>query len=153
MTLYFDKTTEAIAHFVGLFAIALEEIRLRDAYEEFKAHQKAQEEPPQLPSVPVTVKAPYELKDFDPRIPYRPAEPEQVEPTPGLYPGLRPPEIPIARPGAEIDTPPFSPAAARARHPRAHLNFKSIRPVPWQSTHRSRSGFLTTTPLILAATD
>ncbi|APG92640.1 hypothetical protein [Sinorhizobium americanum] len=105
MTLYFDKTTEAIAHFVGLFAIALEEIRLRDAYEEFKAHQEAQEEPPQLPSVPVTVKAPYELKDFDPGIPYRPAEPDPTEPTPGFYPGLRPPEIPIARPAAEIDNP------------------------------------------------
>ncbi|ASY57739.1 MULTISPECIES: hypothetical protein [Sinorhizobium] len=105
MTLYFDKTTEAIAHFVGLFAIALEEIRLRDAYEEFKAHQKAQEEPPQLPSVPVAVKAPYELKDFDPGISYRSGEPEETGPTPSFYPGLRPPEIPIAQPAAEIDNP------------------------------------------------
>ncbi|PDT79993.1 type I secretion protein [Sinorhizobium sp. BJ1] len=105
MTLYFDKTTEAIAHFIGLFAIALEEIRLRDAYEEFKAHQKAQEEPPELPSVPVAVKAPYELKDFNPGIPYRPAEPDEAGPTPGLYPGLRPPEIPISRPANEIDNP------------------------------------------------
>ncbi|WP_018235759.1 hypothetical protein [Ensifer sp. BR816] len=105
MTLYFDKTTEAIAHFIGLFAIALEEIRLRDAYEEFKAHQKAQEETPELPSVPVTVKASYELKDFDPRIPYRPAEPVGTEPTPGLHPGLRPPEIPVSSPASDIDNP------------------------------------------------
>lgn len=105
MTLYFDKTTEAIAHFIGLFATTLEEIRLRDAYNEFKALQKAQEHPPQLPSVPVTVKAPYELKDFDPRIPYRPDEPVGTQPTPGLYPGLRPPEIPVSQPVNEIGGP------------------------------------------------
>ncbi|WP_085034270.1 type I secretion protein [Ensifer aridi] len=103
MTLYFDKTTEAISHFIGLFAIALEEIRLRDAYEEFKALQKAQDEPPELPSVPVTVKAPYELKDFDPGISYRPAEPDLVELNPRLYPGLRPPEIQISREADGID--------------------------------------------------
>ncbi|MEY9534234.1 hypothetical protein [Sinorhizobium fredii] len=105
MTLYFDKTTEAIAHFIGLFATTLEEIRLRDAYNEFKALQKAQEDPPELPSVPVTVKAPYELKDFDPRIPYRPDDPVDAGPTPGLYPGLRPPEIPVSQPVNEIDNP------------------------------------------------
>jgi hypothetical protein len=94
MTVHFDKATEAIAHFIGLFEIKVEEIRLRDAYEEFKALQAAQQEPPELPFVPVNVKAPYELNDFNPKIPYQPLAPELVGVAPWSYVGLRPPELP-----------------------------------------------------------
>lgn len=120
MTLHFDKTTEAIAHFIGLFEIKLEEIRLRDAYEEFKALQKAQEEPPELLSVPVTVRAPYELGDFNPNIPYKPLAPELVGLVPWSPVGLAHPAIPapgeggsLARPGAAEKN--WSPATSSTR--------------------------------------
>ncbi|HXV30592.1 MAG TPA: hypothetical protein VD840_09700, partial [Sinorhizobium sp.] len=103
MTLHFDKTTEAIAHFIGLFEIKLEEARLRDAYEKFKALQDAQEEPPELPFVDVDVKAPYELRDFIPNVPYRAAPPELMDTAPGLHPGLQPPEIPPAGEVGSLD--------------------------------------------------
>lgn len=94
MTLHFDKATEAIAHFIGLFEIKLEEMRLRDAYEEFKALEAAQPEPPELLSVPVKVKAPYELGDFNPEIPYQPLAPELVGVVPWSYVSLSPPQLP-----------------------------------------------------------
>ncbi len=91
MTLHFDKATEAIAHFIGLFEIKIEELRLRDAYEEFTAFQEDERDPPELPFVPVNVKAPYELKDFNPDIPYEPLAPELVGLDPWSYVGPLPP--------------------------------------------------------------
>ncbi|ASY64393.1 hypothetical protein SJ05684_c29630 [Sinorhizobium sojae CCBAU 05684] len=78
MTLHFDKATEAIAHFIGLFEIKIEELRLREAHEEFQATQDDERNPPELPFVPVNVKAPYALGDFNPDIPYKPLAPELV---------------------------------------------------------------------------
>lgn len=101
MTLHFDKTTEAIAHFIGLFEIRLEEARLRDAYEKFKALRDAEEELPQLPVMEVDIKAPYELQDFTPHVPYRPTYEGLHDSAPGRHPGLEPPKIPTA---GEVDS-------------------------------------------------
>ena len=38
-SVYLDKVTEAIAHFIGLFDTTIEEARQKQAYDEFKASQ------------------------------------------------------------------------------------------------------------------
>jgi hypothetical protein len=96
LTLLCGKTTEAIAHFIGLFEIGVEEARLREAYEEFKALQAAQKEPPELPYVPVNTKAPYALNDFTPHIPYQPRAPEVAWQPVWPYGGITPPEIAVS---------------------------------------------------------
>jgi len=111
MTLHFDRATEAIAHFIGLFEIKFEEMRLRDAYEEFKALEAVRPEPPELPSVPVVVKAPYELGDFNPEVLYQPLAPELVGVAPWSYVSLSPPQLPSSGQVAE-----FSKPASLAQH-------------------------------------
>ena len=70
--MHIDKVTEAIAHFIGSFQIAVEQARLRKAYEEFKAQQSAAEETPDLPDFKVVVETPYDFVGFDPNVPYTP---------------------------------------------------------------------------------
>ncbi len=111
MTLHFDKATEAIAHFIGLFEIKLEEMRLRDAYEEFKALEAGQPEPPELLFVPVKVKAPYEFGDFNPKVPYQPFAPELVGVVPWSYVSVSPPQLPS--PGQPVG---FSKSAPLPQH-------------------------------------
>lgn len=59
-----DRATEFITHFIGVFHLAVEEERLRDVYEKFKALQRADPEHGQLLNVNVNVNAPYTLGDF-----------------------------------------------------------------------------------------
>lgn len=59
-----DRTTEFITHFIGIFHIAVEEERLRDVYEKFKALQLLDPEHGQLLNVNINVHAHYTLKDF-----------------------------------------------------------------------------------------
>ena len=57
-----DSTTESISHFIGLFELAIEELRFRDQYDTFKA-ERAVEQKAELEDAPrVILKAPYELK-------------------------------------------------------------------------------------------
>ncbi|MCG5478730.1 type I secretion protein [Sinorhizobium alkalisoli] len=91
MTLHFDKATEAIAHFIGLFEIKIEELRLREAHEEFTASRQDERAPPELPFVPVNVKAPYDLGEFNPDVPYKPLAPELVGLVPWSHVGPLPP--------------------------------------------------------------
>lgn len=69
---YFGKVTEAIAHFVGLFEVASEDARLKQAYAEFRAAHKADPKLADHETQPVKVDASHQMEDFDPRVPYLP---------------------------------------------------------------------------------
>src|SRR5262245_12583774 len=86
--LLLDKVTQTIAHFIGLFETTLEGIRLRGEYNDFKASQSPGQDPPDLPTIPVKLKALYELNDFKPYVPYLPAEPELAGLKSAPYVGL-----------------------------------------------------------------
>ena len=58
-----DSTTETISHFIGLFELAIEELRLRDQYETFKAEETAAQKEEVAETPPVILKAPYDLKE------------------------------------------------------------------------------------------
>jgi hypothetical protein len=90
-----DRTTEAIAHFIGQFATIVEEARGREIYEEFLQARLRPEDLPDLPSVDVAFAAPYEFAGFDPSLYYRPVEPEWfMRPHSGDV-DFRPPDIPV----------------------------------------------------------
>jgi hypothetical protein len=66
-----DRTTETISHFIGLFALKVEQERLRDAYDEFTAERR------QGDLVPVEPMAPEIAHDHELRANYpRPKAPE-----------------------------------------------------------------------------
>lgn len=57
-----DSSTETISHFIGLFDLAIEELRLRDQYDRFKAEEAAEDEAQSDAAEPVVIKAPHSLK-------------------------------------------------------------------------------------------
>lgn len=61
-----DRTTEAIAHFIGAFHMDVEALRLRDDYDAFRAAQGENDAPSDIPTFNISVRAPYDLKGFDP---------------------------------------------------------------------------------------
>lgn len=65
----FDAITETVAHFIGLFELAVEEARMRLEYDAFRAARDEPVDPEELVPVTVKVSAPYELKDFVPKLP------------------------------------------------------------------------------------
>ncbi len=67
-----DQTTESIAHFIGLFALAIEKMVLREQYDEFRAAQKAADELEAIEADPFKINSGYRLKDYDPDLNYRP---------------------------------------------------------------------------------
>ncbi|MFV0475316.1 MAG: hypothetical protein ACK5MQ_14065, partial [Pikeienuella sp.] len=79
-----DRTTEAIAHFIGVFHLKVDAARMRDAYESFEARPDAPEELADLPPAKVALVAPFELLDFDPEakteLSHEPLEPLPVPP-------------------------------------------------------------------------
>ncbi|MEM9584312.1 MAG: hypothetical protein AAGA08_14480 [Pseudomonadota bacterium] len=77
-----DQTTESISHFIGLFALAIEKMVLREQYEEFRADQKAADKLDAVEADPFKINAGYRLKDYDPDLNYKP-------PT-GNLPGVEP---------------------------------------------------------------
>ena len=70
--MHMDQTTEAIAHFIGLFSQAIEDARLRLDYADFKALQETPLEPNELLNVRINIVSPYALEGFSPRIEYAP---------------------------------------------------------------------------------
>ncbi len=72
-----DQTTESIAHFIGLFALAIEKMVLREQYDEFRAAQKAADELEAIEADPFKINSGYRLKDYDPELNYRPPSSEQ----------------------------------------------------------------------------
>lgn len=97
-----DRTTETISHFVGHFDIALEQLRLRAEYNEFKAKAAIDAEVALLESGRAAVENEYGLKDFDPDLKFKsgqnpslhesadvsagpgPVQSEQVSPSPPI---------------------------------------------------------------------
>jgi len=101
-----DRTTDAIAHFIGALHHDIEAVRMRDGYDAFRAAEREADEVADLPSFSFTVRAPYDLKGFDPglKVPawLLPAAAAETAP---LFPdgmsGLTPPE-PLALPGQPL---------------------------------------------------
>ncbi len=71
-----DPTTELIAHFIGLFELSIEELRLRQDYLEFKLMQNAEDPAPPLETIGVHLQAPYQIGRYDPGLAYEPVAPE-----------------------------------------------------------------------------
>lgn len=110
-----DNISETIAHFIGTFELTMEQVLLRDRYEEFTAlRRKAEVEELEDPTK-IVVKAELELNpgDYDPlpfRFPNPPADPQLPPPPAGpvfeakiyigdpLTPGrfLPPSEVPVS---------------------------------------------------------
>jgi hypothetical protein len=64
----FDPVTESVAHFIGYFHIKIEEVRLRDQYNEFRALEAAAQQHPELPGANIETLAPYDFVEFDPGV-------------------------------------------------------------------------------------
>lgn len=73
-----DKITEAIAHFIGMFEVSVEEMRQLQAYGDFKIVEAAKDETSDLPNTNINVKAPYTLDDFNPHVSYMGIAPNPV---------------------------------------------------------------------------
>lgn len=71
------NTTDTIAHFVGLFHLAVEENRLRDEYLEFKHKQDMPEEWAKMEFAPIRLSASLRLDHFNPKSKYVDAGPAQ----------------------------------------------------------------------------
>lgn len=65
-----DKVTEMVAHLIGIFETTLEEERMRDAYEKFKALKKADPDNDPLAAQSIVFKAKYSLEGFTPKLQY-----------------------------------------------------------------------------------
>ncbi|MCT7374233.1 hypothetical protein [Chelativorans salis] len=106
--MHMDRITEAIAHFIGLFEITVEEARLRDAYDEFRAKETGDPDLADLNATAIPFAAPFRFAGFEPDLAYRAPPPEWVVVHPWSYLSFVPPDITL--PGAyEIATPiPFS---------------------------------------------
>ena len=91
-----DKTTEIIAHMVGIFHITLEEERMRDIYEDFAALRLAEADLGSLLNITVIVKAPYSPEGFSPYTNYRDIAPPAEGPGFFFQPfGYFMPQIPL----------------------------------------------------------
>lgn len=86
------RTTDTIAHFIGLFHLDIEEMRLRMDYEAFKFARDPGKIDPIEPA-DIEIKAPFARKEFDPGVPYVPTEalPAPVAPA---SPQINPPPPP-----------------------------------------------------------
>ena len=72
-----DRTTETISHFIGLFALKVEQERLRDSYEEFTAERRKADLTPVDPMAP-EVEHDHQLRKSNPG-PKEPADSETRE--------------------------------------------------------------------------
>jgi len=90
---YFDRISETIAHFIGLFDKASEEARLKQAYDEFRAKQEAEEKLPEHQTAAIKVDTSHTLEDFDPSLKYIGVRPEIEELTVWSKVHFTPPDI------------------------------------------------------------
>lgn len=65
-----DRITEEIAHFIGLFHLSNEQVRVRENYEKFSYDKAAPVDPDISPLIVSPFEAPYELLDFEPWVRY-----------------------------------------------------------------------------------
>ncbi|WP_306150975.1 hypothetical protein [Roseovarius sp. MMSF_3281] len=78
-----DLTTEAISHFVGFFSQTVEEARMRQDYDAFKAMQRLNDQHDGLLNVTVNVSSDYNLADFEPNLNARITDYSEARITPG----------------------------------------------------------------------
>ncbi|SPH24250.1 hypothetical protein DEA8626_03301 [Defluviimonas aquaemixtae] len=76
-----DRTTEAIAHFIGFFHLDTEAARMRAEYDAFRGRLEDAPEPGDLPEFNISVRAPYDLNGFDPGLKGLPSMPPAAEPS------------------------------------------------------------------------
>lgn len=74
--MYMDRTTEAIAHFIGLFAITIEQAWQRQAYDSFAAEALSPPDPNALPNIETSFSAKYALLGYEPGLFYRAPAPD-----------------------------------------------------------------------------
>ncbi|MGB3390957.1 MAG: type I secretion protein [Pseudaminobacter sp.] len=117
-----DKTTEAIAHFIGLFEIAVEEARLRHDFNKFQAKRDSTPEQPSLLTVTVSTKAPYDFIEMDPGLRYQPLPPDVVWLKPWIETNFHPPHIPVSMP-IQSDIVANLPEPAAVHHASSHVVF------------------------------
>lgn len=77
-----DKTTEMVAHMIGIFHTSVEEVRLREVYDKFKALKAEPVEGETVGTVNVNFKVGYRLGEFSPEVKYKPAHVEEGTSTP-----------------------------------------------------------------------
>ncbi|SDX42339.1 hypothetical protein SAMN04488001_3177 [Litoreibacter albidus] len=65
-----DKMTEMVAHMIGIFHTGIEEARMRDAYDKFKALQAADPDSDPLAAPGLTFQAKYTLDGYTPNLRY-----------------------------------------------------------------------------------
>lgn len=99
--MYMDKVTEAISHFIGLFETTVEDVRLRKAYEDFKALQALKQDTPDISHETVKVNASYDLEGYNPDLPYVPLPTAVEMVTVFSNVSFIPPQIPV--PNGPID--------------------------------------------------
>ncbi len=64
----FDRLTEIVSHFIGIFSTTVEEVRMRSDYNEFKALKAQEAQYGDLLNIQVKVNSPYFLDKFSPGI-------------------------------------------------------------------------------------
>lgn len=95
-----DRITEAIAHFIGLFHIAVEEARLRESHAEFALARKQAADNPDLPVSDSNFFAPHQLSGFVPALIYGAGGEPIVMAKTWTPVDFVPPEIPFSGPGS-----------------------------------------------------
>lgn len=92
-----DATTETIAHFIGLFDVAVEEARLRDAYKDFRLPPNVEAEAREIAPLSAVIDPSHALGRFDPELEHEPESPGHAgrfdwsAPTSDFNPTLTPP--------------------------------------------------------------
>lgn len=66
-----DKTTEMVAHMIGIFHTSVEEVRLREVYDKFTALKKEAMDAEAIGIVDVNFKTGYRLGEFSPSVKYK----------------------------------------------------------------------------------
>ena len=90
-----DKVTEEIAHFIGLFQIAVESGRLRKDYQDFQIARQLAEDPASLDDTHVIFRPSYIFNEPEPGLRYVPPWTEIVRVTADSKVAHLPPSIPI----------------------------------------------------------
>lgn len=93
--LYMDRTTEAIAHFIGLFAMTVEQSWQHDEFQKFVAKFPPSGDPGSLLNVQTAFSAAYDLIDYDPGFVYLPSVPTLVPVIAWSDVNFAAPEIPV----------------------------------------------------------
>jgi len=128
--MHMDRITEAIAHFIGFFDLTVEEARLREAYQEFKAGKALNAPHPDLPDTRLSFEAPYQLLGYEPGLAYQ-APPQPIVPIEAVHKlTFSRPEVPLSGPPDSAISGEFSSAAATVVYTASYrVHLPEIKPV------------------------